>query len=305
MEKRKLGKSDLYVSVIGLGCMSLGTDENDALRLIDAALDLGINFLDTADLYDQGLNEEFVGKAVKAKRDSVVLATKVGNRFEKGKEGWSWDASKQYIKTAVKDSLRRLKTDYIDLYQLHGGTIEDNMDETIEAFEELTKEGVIRYYGISSIRPNVIREYAKRSSIVSVMMQYSILDRRPEEVFPLLKESNISVIARGPVARGLLTDRPLVMASDGIKNNGYLDYTYKELTQLIPAIKEATANRPLTETALKYCLYDKVVSAVVAGASKLEQLSENIDAVSGPSLTNSQVEAIKQLSNASVYGQHR
>lgn len=253
MQKRRIGLSDLYVSEIGLGCMSLGTDEQKAIRIIHEALERGINYLDTADLYDRGLNEEFVGKAIKGKRDQVILATKVGNRWEDGKDGWFWDPSKKYIKSEVKESLRRLQTDYIDLYQLHGGTIDDPIDETIEAFEELKQEGVIRYYGISSIRPNVIREYVKRSNIVSVMMQYSLLDRRPEELFPLLSEHNISVIARGPVAKGLLTERPLEAASASVKENGYLDYTYEELQTLIPKLKAKTAeHRSFTATALQF-----------------------------------------------------
>lgn len=202
MKKRQLGNSDLFVTEMGLGCMSLGTSETEAMRIVDEAIDLGINFFDTADLYDYGLNEEFVGKALKGKRDKIVLTTKVGNRWTEEKNGWSWDPSKAYIKAEVKESLRRLQTDYIDLYQLHGGTIEDPIDETIEAFEELKKEGIIRHYGISSIRPNVIREYAKRSNIVSVLMEYSLLNRRPEEWFPLLNEHQISVIARGPLAKG-------------------------------------------------------------------------------------------------------
>ncbi|BBP90484.1 hypothetical protein BsIDN1_41020 [Bacillus safensis] len=100
---------------------------------------------------------------------------------------------------------------------MHGGTIDDPIDETIEAFEELVEEGVIRYYGISSIRPNVIKEYAKKSNIVSVMMQYSLLDRRPEEWFSLLEEQSISVVARGPLAKGLLTEKPLSQASAAIQ----------------------------------------------------------------------------------------
>lgn len=139
-EKRQLGNSDLFVTEMGLGCMSLGTSEAEAMRIIDEAIDLGINFFDTADLYDYGLNEEFVGKALKGKRDQIVLTTKVGNRWTEEKNGWSWDPSKNYIKAEVKESLRRLQTDYIDLYQLHGGTIEDPIDETIEAFEELKKK---------------------------------------------------------------------------------------------------------------------------------------------------------------------
>ncbi|MEH7222851.1 aldo/keto reductase [Bacillus sp. JJ1566] len=307
MDKRRIGSSDLFVSNIGLGCMSIGTDENKALQLIDAALDLGINYFDTADLYDQGLNEEFVGKALKSKRQDIILATKVGNRFEKGKEGWSWDPSKKYIKSAVKESLRRLQTDYIDLYQLHGGTIEDHIDETIEAFEELKEEGVIRYYGISSIRPNVIREFVKKSSVVSVMMQYSILDRRPEEqMLSFLNEHDVSVVTRGPVAKGLLTNRPIEDASQNIKQNGYLDYSYEELQTVISNIStEVAGNRPLTEIALQYCLFEGAVASVVTGASSTRQIEKNVEAVNAKPLTAKEVQKIRELSKASVYAQHR
>ena len=181
MQKRKLGSSDLYVSELGLGCMSLGLDPKKAESILHAALDEGINYFDTADLYDHGENEKIIGTTFKQNRDKVILATKVGNHWNEQKNGWHWDPSKTYIKEAVKASLKRLNTDYIDVYQLHGGTIEDPLDETIDAFEELKTEGVIRYYGISSIRPNVIREYTSKADIASVMMQYNILDRRPEE----------------------------------------------------------------------------------------------------------------------------
>ncbi|KAF0994644.1 aldo/keto reductase [Geobacillus sp. TFV-3] len=306
MNKRRIGTSDLYVSEIGLGCMSLGTDENHAIYLIHEALERGINYLDTADLYDRGLNEEFVGKAVKGKRDQVIIATKVGNRWRRDGSGWDWDPSKAYIKQAVKESLRRLQTDYIDLYQLHGGTIDDPIDETIEAFEELKQEGVIRWYGISSIRPNVIREYVKRSNIVSVMMQYSLLDRRPEEWFPLLREHHISVIARGPIAKGLLTSRPLEAASAAVREHGYLDYSYEELQALIPKLKEKSGNRrSLTATALQFCLYDPVVAAVIPGASRLRQLEENIAAASAPPLSRDEYEWLKQATKRSVYEAHR
>ncbi|ANB57752.1 oxidoreductase [Anoxybacillus sp. B7M1] len=306
MKKRRIGTSDLYASEIGLGCMSLGTDEKQAIRLIHEALERGINYLDTADLYDRGLNEQFVGKALKGKRDQVILATKVGNRWEEGKEGWFWDPSKAYIKTAVKESLRRLQTDYIDLYQLHGGTIEDPIDETIAAFEELKKEGVIRYYGISSIRPNVIREYVKRSNIVSVMMQYSLLDRRPEELFPLLKEHRISIIIRGPVAKGLLTERPLEAASDSIKQHGYLSYTYEELQTLLPNLKKQTAlHRSFTATALQFCLYDPAVAVVVPGASSSEQLAENAAAASASRLTKEEYEWLREQTKTAIYTEHR
>jgi aryl-alcohol dehydrogenase-like predicted oxidoreductase len=296
MKKRQLGTSDLHVSELGFGCMSLGTDETKARRIMDEVLELGINYLDTADLYNQGLNEQFVGKALKGRRQDIILATKVGNRFEQGKEGWWWDPSKAYIKEAVKDSLRRLQTDYIDLYQLHGGTIDDPIDETIEAFEELKQEGVIRYYGISSIRPNVIKEYLKRSNIVSIMMQYSILDRRPEEWFPLIQEHGVSVVVRGPVARGLLSRRPLP------EGEGYLNYRYDELKSLRESLP---TDRPLHELALQYCLAHDVVATVAAGASSIDQVKANVQAVEATPLTAEERQHIQKLAKAAVYEQHR
>lgn len=305
MEKRQIGNSNLWVSSMGLGCMSIGTEAHHAVRVIEEALDSGINYLDTADLYDRGLNEEFVGKAIKGKREKIILATKVGNRWNEDGGGWSWDPSKSYIKDAVKQSLRRLGTDYIDLYQLHGGTIGDPIEETIEAFEELKKEGVIRYYGISSIRPNVIREYVEKSNIVSIMMQYSLLDRRPEEMFPLLEANNISVIARGPLAKGLLTDRPLELAGKSFTENGYMDYSFNELEDILAHIKELGSGRSTAAIALQYCLANPAVAAVIPGASKVEQVMENVRAASAPPLTNEEYRALQHAAKSSFYQEHR
>jgi aryl-alcohol dehydrogenase-like predicted oxidoreductase len=283
--------------------MSIGTEEKSARNIIEAALDEGINYFDTADLYDFGENERIVGEALKPVREQVILATKVGNRWKPDKTGWTWDASKAYIKEGVKQSLKRLGTEYIDLYQLHGGTLEDPIDETIEAFEELKAEGFIRYYGISSIRPNVIREYINKSSIVSVMMQYSILDRRPEEeALPLLHEHNISVVTRGPLAKGLLSEKLLSKASE----KGYLDYSYQELNAILPRLKERLgANRSFTEVALQYNLANPAVASVVAGASSPEQIRSNAAAVRSKALTDEEVAFIKEVTKPSVYMQHR
>ncbi|MBO1624675.1 aldo/keto reductase [Bacillus arachidis] len=304
MKKRQLGNSDLYITEIGLGCMSLGTDEHEAIRIIHEAIDLGINFFDTADLYNYGLNEEFVGKALKGKRDQIVLTTKVGNRWTDGKNGWSWDPSKAYIKAEVKESLRRLQTDYIDLYQLHGGTIEDPIDETIEAFEDLKQEGVIRHYGISSIRPNVIHEYAKRSNIVSVLMEYSLLNRRPEEWFSFLQDNQISVIARGSLAKGLLTDNN-ERKIEKVKEKDYLSYSYNELTEALATAKAITKERSLTETALQYCLYDPAVAAVIPGASSIQQLRENVQASKESPLTTEEYKQIQATTKYDTYTSHR
>ncbi|OMD93494.1 oxidoreductase [Paenibacillus odorifer] len=301
MKKNRLGQSDLYVSEIGLGCMSLGTDEAKAISIVHEALDQGINFVDTADLYDEGRNEEIIGQAIRQHRQDVILTTKVGNRRIPGQDGWSWDPSKAYIKNAVKDSLKRLQTDYIDLYQLHGGTIEDPIDETIEAFEELKQEGLIRYYGISSIRPNVIREYVKKSNIVSVMSQYSILDRRPEEeILPLLAKHGISMIARGPLAGGILSERGRSKAE---KN--YLDYSSEELLNLHDQLSQETSDsRNLAQTALHYPLANPSVAVIIPGASCLEQLKSNVMAADVAPLTSEELADIQRISKANRYKLH-
>ncbi|MGO4109422.1 aldo/keto reductase [Paenibacillus sp. YAF4_2] len=300
MKQNQLGSSKLLVGEIGLGCMSLGTDEQKATALIHEALERGVNLLDTSDLYDSGLNEELVGKAIRGRRDQVVLATKVGNRRIPGQEGWAWDPSKQYILSAVKESLRRLGTDYIDLYQLHGGTIEDPIEETIEAFEQLKQEGIIREYGISSIRPNVIREYAARSSMVSVMNPYSIVDRRAEEsVLPLLEEKGISVIARGPVASGAL-------AANRQPSKAVPDYELDELLHLREQLQQLTSTeRSLSQLAIRYSLSHPAVAVAIPGASSREQLLQNIAAADIPALTGEEVQLIRRLSKAGVYKVHR
>jgi aryl-alcohol dehydrogenase-like predicted oxidoreductase len=302
MKKNRLGQSELFVSEIGLGCMSLGTEEARAARIIHEALDAGVNFLDTADLYDAGRNEELVGLAIRGRRSEVIVATKVGNRRIPGREGWVWDPSKAYIKQAVRDSLRRLGTDYIDLYQLHGGTIDDPIDESIEAFEELKREGLIRHYGISSIRPNVIREYARRSNIVSLMSQYSMLDRRPEEeTLRLIEGRGISLIARGPLAGGILTEGGAAKAE-----RDYLDYSREELPEVRRRLLELCGNgRTLVQTAIRYALADPAVATVIPGASSLEQLRLNLSAASAPPLAEEELAAIRAVTRANRYEQHR
>ncbi|PBB05507.1 MULTISPECIES: aldo/keto reductase [Salimicrobium] len=276
MQKRQIGSSDLHISELGLGCMSIGTEENKAKDIITAALDNGVNYLDTADLYSFGENEKIVGKAVQGKRDQVVIGSKVGNNFDKEKETWEWDPSPQHIKEGLKDSLHRMDLDYIDLYQLHGGTIDDSADEIIDTFEDLKQEGLIREYGISSIRPNVIKQYLEHSSIVSVMMQYSLLDRRPEELFPLLDEYNVSVLARGPLAKGMLSGSAgEVVQSKG--KEGFLEYSYEEL-KLFTEQWSQLAGTEENAKSFQYILNNRTVASCIFGASTPAQVEENIQA---------------------------
>ncbi|WP_299708398.1 aldo/keto reductase [uncultured Pontibacter sp.] len=298
MKYKQLGTSDLKISEIGFGCMSLGTSHEDNVKLLHRALDQGINFFDTADLYDKGANEETVGRAFAGMRDKVIIATKVGNQWRPDGSGWDWNPSKRYILQAVEASLKRLQTDYIDLYQLHGGTIDDPIDETIEAFEQLKQEGKIRHYGISSIRPNVIREYVERSNIASVMLQYSLLDRRPEEeVLGLLQKQGIGVLARGSLAQGLLAGKPA---------KAYLGYTLEEVEKAAQAVKTvAGAKRQTAEVALRYTLHHSAVSMAVLGIRTSEQLEEALQAGKSAPLSAEEIKALQTVLPANRYEQHR
>jgi len=294
----KLGKSDLEVSEIGFGCMSLKGDAAANEKIVKRALELGINYFDTADLYDKGENEILLGKLLKADRPKAIIATKVGNQWRPDGSGWDWNASKAYMITAVEASLKRLQTDYIDLYQLHGGMIDDPIDETIEAFEQLKQEGKIRWYGISSIRPNVIREYVKRSGIVSVMLQYSLLDRRPEEeVLTLLKENNIGVVTRGSVAQGLLVDKPA---------KAYLDWSPAQVEQAAAAIRSVTGETGSTaQTAIRFALQNDAINSAVIGIRTLEQLEDVASASDLGLLSEQEINILQQTVKPQHYTAHR
>lgn len=295
-----LGKSDLKVSEISFGCMSLGENQSHASHLLRKAFDNGINFFDTADLYDKGMNETYVGEALKSVRKEIVLATKVGNQCRPDGNGWEWNPSKEYILKAVEQSLRRLQTDYIDLYQLHGGTIEDPIDETIEAFELLKQQGKIRWYGISSIRPNVIREYIKRSSIVSVMMQYSLLDHRPEEeILKLLADHHISVISRGALAQGRLL---------GKKEGDYLQFSSSEVLKAAKAIHKLAGKLDTSDTAvaLAYVLENRAVASAVTGFRTEEQLDEGLSILKNrPKLSPDELQVLRTQVRSFTYDSHR
>jgi aryl-alcohol dehydrogenase-like predicted oxidoreductase len=298
MNYHELGRSLLKISEIGFGCMSLGNDHAANALLLQRAVDEGINFFDTADLYQKGFNEESVGKALSDHRKKIIIATKVGNKLRADGNGWDWDASKAYIIKCVEQSLVRLQTDYIDLYQLHGGTIDDPIDETISAFEQLQQQGKIRYYGISSIRPNVIREYVKRSNIVSVMMQYSLLDRRPEEsCLQLLYDSNIGVLARGSVAKGLLVDKPA---------ENYLNHSAVQVEKVAAAIKKMSGEKQTaSHIAISWVLQHQSVTSAVVGIRTMQQLEEAVNAVELPPITALQSKMLEESAPVNYYEQYR
>ncbi|HTI07365.1 MAG TPA: aldo/keto reductase [Puia sp.] len=299
MNYHALGSSPLRVSAIGFGCMSLGKNEADNTQLILRALEGGINFFDTADLYDKGWNEQLLGNILHSRRDQVVLATKVGNRWRADGSGWDWDPRKEYIIRAAEASLSRLRTDRIDLYQLHGGTLEDPIDETIEAFQFLQQQGKILHYGISSIRPNVIREYIrKKSGIVSVMLQYSLLDRRAEEtLLPLLQAEGIGVLARGPLAKGLLVNKSAT---------SYLNYGEEEVARVAGALHSLSGTkRSPGGTALQFVLENPAVTSAVTGLRTRVQLEDVLAAMDVPWLTEKEMDTLRGLVPVNYYDLHR
>ena len=270
MNYRKLGKSDLQVSEVSLGCMSLDPKIEDHSSLLHKAIDSGINYFDTADFYDKGINESIIGKSLGSRRKEVILATKVGNVWDKNGKTWHWNPSKKYILTAVDHSLQRLRTDFIDLYQLHGGTIEDPIDETIDAFETLVESGKIRHYGLSSIRPNVIRAYVEKSNIISVMVQYSLLDRRSEDqILPLLQSHDIGVQARGVLAKGLLMGKPPCPYLNRSKEN-------------INLLQKKILKKNIPQAATGFVLANKAIKTAVIGLRTELQLLDFIPGVCPP-----------------------
>lgn len=298
MEYRQIGKSGLKVSRIGYGCMSLHPEQKDFFDMIDLALDKGINYFDTADLYDKGGNEEMLGKAFKGRRDKVIIASKAGNQWRTDGSRWDWNPRKNYILKCAEASLKRLQTDYIDLFMLHGGTIQDDILESIEAFEILLKQGKIRYYGLSSIRPNVIRVHVDYSKVVGVMTQYSLLDRRPEEAtLNLLHENKIGVLVRGSVGTGLLINK---------QPKAYLDHTTEEIAAAQKAVQEVSGDgRTASQTAIMYTMQHPAVTSVVVGMHTRQQIEEAAGTPDARKFTEDELALLRNEIPAKIYLQHR
>ena len=278
---------------ISLGCMSLDPKGSENIKLLRVAVDKGIKLFDTADLYNKGWNEEIVGKALSLVRSNVKIATKVGNEWNESGTDWRWNPTKEYILKAADKSLKRLQTDYIDLYQLHGGTLDDPIDETIEAFEILKEQGKILEYGISSIRPNVIREWIRRSNMSSVMMQYSLLDRRPEEeCLDLLNKADISVITRGTLAKGMLIDKPA---------EEYLGYSEDEVKLMQKAVSKT--DDPLSAS-IQYVNLHPAVDSAIIGIRTMEQLDEVIESQSD-TIPSETLTEVAEVLEPNVYEKHR
>ena len=281
MRTRALGRSGLEVSVVGLGCNNFGgrTDEDASRAVIDAALDAGVTFFDTADIYGDGASEEIIGRALEGRREGVVLATKFGGRGAVA----AGRGSRESVRGALEASLRRLRTDWIDLYQHHQEDPDTPLAETIGALDELVREGRIRAYGTSNYSPASLEEAASlaQEAYVSEQSQYSLLRRDAErELLPTCERLGLSFIPYFPLASGLLTgkvgrDRP---PEPGTRLHGRpIDDADLDAVERLSAVA-AELGASLLEVAIGALLAEPVVASVIAGATQGEQVRANADA---------------------------
>jgi aryl-alcohol dehydrogenase-like predicted oxidoreductase len=287
MEMRRIGS--LAVSAVGLGCNNFGwrLDADATAAVVDAALAAGINFFDTADIYGGTRSEEYLGRALQGRRDQVVLATKFGMAVDERRRG----ARPEYVRQALEDSLRRLKTDRIDLYQLHQPDPEVPIADTLAALDELVRAGLVREIGCSNFSAAQLREAHAAvpegaARFVSVQNEYSLLQREPErEVLPECERLGLAFLPYFPLASGLLTGkyrrgRPPPKGSRieaGGRFGDLLAERNLAVVERLIAFAEARG-RTLLELAISWLLSRPAVASVIAGATSPEQVAANAKA---------------------------
>lgn len=315
MEKRLLGKSAIKVSPIAFGGNVFGwtVDENTSFQLLDGFVDAGFNFIDTADVYSRwspghegGESETIIGKWLKTKsRDKIILATKVGSDMGSGKKG----LSKLYIKQAVEASLQRLQTDYIDLYQSHFEDVDTPQEETLQAFDELVKEGKVRIIGVSNhngaklVESLKISKEAGIASYQTLQPQYNLYEREhfEKEYKAICKEHNISVITYFSLASGFLTGKYRSEADFSKSKRGggmkkYLNGRGMRILEALDKVSKETEATP-AQVSLSWLINRPSVTAAIASCTNLEQLKEFSKAAN----LNLGINYIELLNEASRY----
>jgi aryl-alcohol dehydrogenase-like predicted oxidoreductase len=293
MKYRTLGRTEFSVSEIGFGAWAIGgnqfgnsygtTKDNESLLSLQKAIDLGCNFIDTADVYGHGHSEKLIGEALTGIRQKVYIATKVGGDFYHGPTRLNFDAD--YIRFALEQSLKRLKTDYIDLYQLHNPPLHLIQESSIfEILFKLKNEGVIRAVGLSIFEPSEGVEAIRNDCVECIQVVYNIFNRQAaKELIPLAREYNIGLIAREPLHNGILTGK---FSGDEIFEEGDIrsrwSQTYFEhLVNFTSNLKNVInmEDRTLSQTALQFVLTQPSISTVIPGMKTADQVEENLRTV--------------------------
>jgi len=309
IEKRILGKSGIEVTKIGVGLWAIGGDEwgdvddRESLDMIDAALDLGINFFDTADVYGEGHSEKLLGKAMKGRRDQFVVATKIGWRgFDDDKGASAYDTVEKLI-VGVESNLERLQTDYVDVIQSHIDFHDPTMEVVVEGFQKLQQQGKVRAYGVSTSDFEYLKAFNADNSASTLQIDYSILNRTPEKnIFPYTMEKEIGVLVRGPLAMGILTGKfsKETTFEEGdfrqnwIKNENEHQIFLNDLEK-VEKLKPLTDGRSFAQLAIQFVIQHPAVTLAIPGAKRISQLKENVKAALMPELTEEEMAQIDSI----------
>lgn len=312
MKTRKLGSQGLTVSELGLGCMGMsefysGGDEAESIATIHRALELGVTFLDTADMYGSGANEQLVGKAIKDCRDRIILATKFGVLRGEDKSFRGVNGSPEYVRQACDASLQRLGTDYIDLYYQHRVDPNVPIEDTVGAMAELVKQGKVRYIGLSEAAPATIRRAHAVHPITALQTEYSLWSRDPEdEILPTVRELGIGFVPYSPLGRGFLSGQ--IKSLDDLAPDDYRRYSprfqgenFAKNLQLVEQVKEIATQKGVTpgQLAIAWLLAQGEDIVPIPGTKRRAYLEENV-AATNITLTEAELERINEVAPKSI-----